>query len=116
MKISLFYGSKRNNSLDGSHHWTYSCIFEVVERLFSRSSKPKIVATGKLKSRILADLASGPTRSGSDERFSTIKNDISQRLDRLLEENIEKENQIKHQEDNKESRSFFQKAFLAYLP
>jgi hypothetical protein len=52
----------------------------------------------------------------TDERFALLKNEISQRLDNLLEKNIEQENKEKIKKHESESHSFFQKIFLLYLP
>ncbi len=56
----------------------------------------------------------------NDERFAQLKMEISQRLDLLLQKNInieDKENEKeKEKEQGMEKHSFFQKLFLLYMP
>ena len=52
----------------------------------------------------------------SDERFAELKNEVSERLDKLMELNIEQEKSKTEEENNKDELSFVQKIFLSYLP
>ncbi len=52
----------------------------------------------------------------TDERFAQLKNEISQRLDNLLQKSVEVENKEKTKKLEEESHSFFEKIFLMYFP
>lgn len=51
-----------------------------------------------------------------DERFAELKKEVSERLDKLMELNVELENNQIKEEENEDELSFIQKIFLAYLP
>lgn len=56
----------------------------------------------------------------NDERFVQLKLEVSQRLDLLLQKNIDIENEekekVREKEQGIEKHSFFQKLFLLYMP
>ncbi len=52
----------------------------------------------------------------SDDRYKELKNEISQRLDSLLQKSIEVEKQEEDKKDGVENHFFLQKLFLLYMP
>lgn len=82
----------------------------------AEQAKRKTIDRAKLQVEFLEAWLKAQREVTSDERYDQVKNEVSERLDALLQKTIETDESEQEKSSNEESHFFLQKWFLLYMP